>query len=106
MKIIGRKREHALLNQCLASDRPEFAVVYGRRRIGKTYLIKNYFNNRFAFYATGLSDEKTTGQLRAFNESLNMYGSTEKKAPADCLCSVLKQKQINPYTLHSAVPPA
>ena len=49
MKIIGREREKDLLNRCLMSKRPEFVAVYGRRRIGKTYLIKEFFNKQFAF---------------------------------------------------------
>ena len=67
MKIIGRKREKDSLMQSILSKRPEFVVVYGRRRVGKTYLIREYFNNQFSFYATGLSDEKTKGQLRAYS---------------------------------------
>ena len=64
--------------QCLLSKRPEFVVVYGRRWVGKTYLIREYFNQQFSFYTTGLSDEKTKGQLRAFQASLNAYGYEEK----------------------------
>ncbi len=74
MNIIGRKNEQHEIEQCVSSNRPEFVVVYGRRRVGKTYLIKEYFNNSFSFYATGLLNEKTRGQLKAFNESLLKYG--------------------------------
>ena len=83
MKIIGRNREKDILLNCLSSKRPEFVVVYGRRRVGKTFLIKEYFNGQFSFYATGLSDERTKGQLKAFHASLQIYGCTEKKAPVD-----------------------
>ena len=83
MKIIGRNREKDILSNCLSSKRPEFVVVYGRRRVGKTFLIKEYFNGQFSFYATGLSDERTKGQLKAFHASLQIYGCTEKKAPVD-----------------------
>ncbi len=83
MKIIGRKHEKDVLLQCLKSKRPEFAVVYGRRRVGKTYLIREYFNQQFSFYTTGLTDEKTKGQLRAFNESLNTYGRVSRTVPKD-----------------------
>ena len=44
MNIIGREREQEILEQCLDSKRPEFLVVFGRRRVGKTFLIKEYFN--------------------------------------------------------------
>ena len=83
MNIIGREQEKRLLYDCLESNRPEFLLVYGRRRIGKTYLIKEFFNNMFSFYATGVPGEKTRDQLKAFNENLLQYGAEEKKIPAD-----------------------
>ncbi|MBR6256031.1 MAG: ATP-binding protein [Lachnospiraceae bacterium] len=83
MKIIGRKRECNEIERCVLSKRPEFVVVYGRRRVGKTYLIKEFFKRQFAFYATGVTDEKTAGQLRAFHTSLKEYGDTEKTIPKD-----------------------
>ncbi|SFR81619.1 AAA family ATPase [[Clostridium] aminophilum] len=83
MKIIGRKYEKNSLFQCLRSNRPEFVVVYGRRRIGKTYLVREFFNRQFSFYATGLSETKTKNQLRAFNESLCSYGYNENMPPKD-----------------------
>ena len=83
MKVIGRKREKDNLMQCIMSKRPEFVAVYGRRRVGKTYLIREYFNRQFSFYATGLSDEKMKGQLKAFNAGLNEYGFADKSLPED-----------------------
>ncbi len=38
--LIGRKHEQSLLKLCVESKRAEFIAVYGRRRIGKTFLIK------------------------------------------------------------------
>ncbi len=83
MNIVGRKKELDTIEQCVLSGRPEFMVVYGRRRVGKTFLVKEFFNNSFAFYSTGVMDEKTHGQLRAFNEALIAYGSDEKTIPED-----------------------
>ncbi len=83
MKIIGRKHEKDDLMMCLKSKRPELVVVYGRLRVGKTYLIREFFNRNFSFYATGLTDEKTKGQLRGFNASLNSYGYEDKTIPED-----------------------
>lgn len=40
-KIIGRKEEQKTLQDCYESNKPEFVAVYGRRRIGKTFLVKN-----------------------------------------------------------------
>ena len=83
MDIIGRKREIRALEEYRASDKPEFLVVYGRRRVGKTYLIREFFSDNFCFYVTGMvneeSDEKPIvsmkRQLAAFNASLNKYGT-------------------------------
>ena len=94
MKIIGRKRECNEIERCVLSKRPEFVVVYGRRRIGKTYLIREYFKHQFAFYATGVTDEKTAGQLRAFHNSLKEYGDPEKKAPKDWYEAFARLKKL------------
>lgn len=83
MNIVGRISETDKLKQCAESPRPEFVVVYGRRRVGKTYLVKEYFNGRFSFYATGVLRGKTRDQLRAFNAALMQYGCEEKSDPKD-----------------------
>ena len=70
MNIIGRKQEQILLMDCANSGRPEFLAVYGRRRVGKTYLIREYFGRNFAFYVTGIADEKMKGQLRVSTKVL------------------------------------
>jgi AAA+ ATPase superfamily predicted ATPase len=85
MKIVGRNTEQELLRECLFSGRPEFLAVYGRRRVGKTFLIKEYFENSFSFYATGVPNQKTAQQLKYFHQSLQQYGCPEKKAPGDWL---------------------
>ncbi|MDO4804487.1 MAG: ATP-binding protein [Lachnospiraceae bacterium] len=83
MNIIGRVKEKDRLEQSVLSGRPEFLVVYGRRRVGKTFLVKEYFNNRFSFYSMGVLDGKTRSQLKAFNEALTAYGDEDKKIPKD-----------------------
>ena len=42
--IVGRKEEIAELDKLYYSDRPEFVAIYGRRRVGKTFLIKQALN--------------------------------------------------------------
>lgn len=81
--MVGREPEKTLLADCLTSTRPEFVAVYGRRRVGKTYLIKEFFQEQFSFYATGVTGLNTRQQLRVFNESLCQYGSEEKTIPKD-----------------------
>lgn len=80
MKINGRENDIALLEQLYESKRPEFIVVYGRRRVGKTYLVSELFNSRFTFYHTGLSPLQQgkknilQEQLHAFYATLRSYG--------------------------------
>lgn len=81
MSIIGRVEEQNKLKTILMSERPEFVVLYGRRRIGKTFLIKEYFQNKFSFYTTGVLSKNNRTELLAFNKSLLDYGSNEKAAP-------------------------
>ena len=77
MKIIGREKEKAMLKQCVESNVPEFLVVYGRRRIGKTFLIREFFDNKMSFYVTGLASEKRDDQLQAWSNAIksNFGGS-------------------------------
>ena len=55
--LIGRKKEKEELLDLFYSKRPEFVTVYGRRRIGKTFLINSIFSNEYAFKMTAVLDE-------------------------------------------------
>ena len=44
--IIGRDKEKAELQRCIDSDRSELVIVYGRRRVGKTYLVDEFFGRK------------------------------------------------------------
>ena len=78
MKIIGRKEEERELMRYSESSRSEFVVVSGRRRIGKTFLVRETFNNEFAFYATGVAGGSMKDQLEAFNIMLKRAGAPGK----------------------------
>jgi uncharacterized protein len=73
MNLIGRVREIEKINSLMASPKSEFLAVYGRRRVGKTFLIREYFQNNFDFYATGLANGNTKQQLTNFSIYLNNY---------------------------------
>jgi len=73
MQIIGRQREINILRRCENSQKPEFVAVYGRRRVGKTYLITRHFDNKFTFSVTGISDGNLKVQLQQFVKSLVKY---------------------------------
>ena len=100
MDIIGREEEQKEFDSCLKSDKPEFVVVYGRRRIGKTYLIREYFNNRFSFYISGVNNSTSKVQLRNFAKALADYGLKDNKKLEDwldafnALKALLEQKDI------------
>ena len=81
MQIIGRKDEQRKLQKALESNEAEFVVVYGRRRIGKTFLIKEFFNDTFSFYTSGVLSKKMKDELYAFNYSLVNYGCKNSKLP-------------------------
>jgi len=59
-----------LLKQYYESGAPEFLVLYGRRRVGKAFLIREYFGGKFDFYATGLANGRKEEQLQAWNMAL------------------------------------
>ena len=73
-QIIGREEEIKSLNEILSRKESQFVAIYGRRRIGKTYLVRNFFKNQFTFYHTGTANEGMRDQLDAFQESLLDYG--------------------------------
>ncbi len=54
-RIIGRESEKEVLTSLYQSNNAEFLAVYGRRRVGKTYLVREFFEDTFAFYHTALS---------------------------------------------------
>lgn len=75
--IIGRKEEQKLLKAALHSKEAELLVIYGRRRIGKTYLIRNYFEKELVFELTGLYGANLSQQLENFSKALQHAKKSE-----------------------------
>ena len=73
-RLIGRKKESGELQDLFHSGRAEFVTVYGRRRIGKTYLVNALFEKDFAFKMTAILNDDTREQLRNFAAALAEYG--------------------------------
>ena len=71
-KIIGRQNEISALEKCMTSDKSEFVVVFGRRRIGKTHLVNHVFKNRFTFSYTGVQNISNQQQLAIFSMALKI----------------------------------
>ncbi len=72
--IIGREKEQRELLSLLDKEESQFCAVYGRRRVGKTYLIRETFNYQFCFQHTGVSKGTLRQQLNAFRNSLMTAG--------------------------------
>ena len=68
--LIGRSKEQEQLLSLLKSDQSEFVAIYGRRRVGKTYLIRQTYKNKFAFQHSGLAKGTMEEQLEEFQYSL------------------------------------
>ncbi|MEI6890222.1 MAG: hypothetical protein ACOYM0_11285 [Bacteroidales bacterium] len=65
-KIIGRINETIILGKAISSDIPEFIAVYGRRRVGKTFLIREFFEEEICFELVGVHHATLTQQLKNF----------------------------------------
>lgn len=94
-KIIGRKKELDLLKKVRDSESPTFLAVYGRRRVGKTFLIRQAFDNQFDFYLTGMSNVSLSHQLANFHAALIKYDSlANEKEPANDWFTAFQQLTI------------
>ena len=89
--MIGRKKEQNELNNLYNSNKSELVAIYGRRRIGKTYLVDETFKGHITFRHAGLSpaDENKNGMLKAqlehFYYSLLLQGMKKGKRPDNWL---------------------
>ena len=68
------------LNDYFESGRSEFIALYGRRRVGKTFLIRSFFKDKFDFYATGVIDGARETEMEAFHNALVRYGYKGERA--------------------------
>lgn len=73
MEIIGREREIAELTRLRDSNVSEFVLIYGRRRVGKTYLVREFFHDGFDFYITGIAHGTRAEQLMNFGAAMREY---------------------------------
>lgn len=72
--MIGREKEIKILEDAYKDDKSHFIAIYGRRRIGKTYTVRETFHDRFTFTHAGISDGGLKEQLLAFKGSLKEAG--------------------------------
>ena len=85
--MIGRKNEINELNRIYDRNKAELVAIYGRRRVGKTFLVDETFSGKITFRHAGLSPENETSkgllklQLDHFYNSLDIYGMIKCKRP-------------------------
>ena len=73
-RIVGRKEEKRQLNEYYHSGRAEFIAVYGRRRIGKTFLVRSLYKDEMAFEMSGSIDSPAETQIANFRYALKEFG--------------------------------
>ncbi len=82
--LIGREKEIAKLQRYARSRKSEFVALYGRRRVGKTYLVRQVFQQEMTFQLTGLANVGKKAQLAQFHaELLEHFPEREGIAPAE-----------------------
>ncbi len=79
--IVGREEEQKILMQIVDSKVPELVAVYGRRRVGKTFLIRQALSDHLVFEFSGTKDETLSRQLQNFHKVLKKQFKPLKTAP-------------------------
>ena len=91
--MIGRTKELETLKDCIAADRSRLVVVYGRRRVGKTFLVREAFDYHFTFTHTGIEDGKLSEQLFGFWMSLREQWNDSCREPVSTGCTWSKTRR-------------
>jgi uncharacterized protein len=77
--LIGRETEKARLDTMLTSGQADFLAVYGRRRVGKTFLIRQHLKNNIVFDFTGTREEQQKSSLKIFLMNTRKEQKAKKK---------------------------
>lgn len=72
-EVVGRQEERCILEKCFQSNSPEFIAIYGRRRVGKTHLVKKFFRKKscYFFSVTGIHKGSMKQQLTEFSKEMS-----------------------------------
>ncbi|MEM6319525.1 MAG: ATP-binding protein [Bacteroidota bacterium] len=83
--LVGREAEQKVLNKALTSNAPEMVAVVGRRRVGKTFLVRKTYKHQIIFEVTGSQNAPKAEQLANFTNQLNYFAQPiiPVKPPAD-----------------------
>lgn len=83
--LIGREKEQETILTRLNSNESEFIAIYGRRRIGKTYLVRRMLDDKFTFFLTGMDNVSMQDQLTNFALTLRKYVGHDVDVPENWL---------------------
>ena len=103
-KIIGRSEEQKMLLSLKDSSKAEFVALYGRHRVGKTFLINQLFGNNLAFKMTGVLDGNLKDQLAAFSDSMEAFGYEMEEKPKDWMTAFRLLKKALKNRVESGAP--
>lgn len=83
--LVSREKEKQVLLEALNAEESQFVAVYGRRRVGKTYLIHQTYGDLFTFEHSGLANGDRKEQIHAFTASIRRAGLKVKQEPTNWL---------------------
>ena len=92
--VVGRQVEKAELDRIAISPNPELVVVYGRRRVGKTYLVREHLGDQICFEITGLHNEPLKRQLENFANCLRTHTRAAKEQPTSWIQAFAQLKKF------------
>lgn len=106
-QIIGRKEEISLLKQAYDSPDPELIAIYGRRRVGKTFLVRSTYRSKMSFEITGIQHGTLREQLQNFSYQLKEVSKSRKQIAIPknwieafhMLSTHLQKKKVKKYVI-------
>ena len=94
MSLVGREPEKAIMTKLLLDEDSNLLAVYGRRRIGKTYLIREFFKKNIIFEASGINEKDKTQQLENFWFSQYDFEKVKREQPKTWLKAFQNLKEF------------
>ena len=79
--LVGRLQEIKMLDHLLTDSAPQLVAILGRRRVGKTFLVRTHYSGKMTFECSGTIDGSTASQLANFSEQLKAYFKMKLTAP-------------------------
>ena len=103
-RLIGREKEIESLEAYVDSGQAEFIAIYGRRRVGKTFLINQLFRNRLAFSLTGIIDGTPSEQMESYVQALEFNGYKINEHPKNWLTAFAELRKFLQPKINSGEP--